>query len=160
MTATRSTPLGGQEGKYLTFALGALEFGLALARVREIVALPPITPLPLAPAYVRGVMNLRGRVIPVVDLRCKFGMTPTEDDERKCVIVCDVERGGRQSQMSILVDSVSEVAFIGADEIDDAPTLDAGVDTTFISGIAKADGRVQILLDIAVVLAGAPSALS
>ena len=115
-------------GKYLTFALGAQEYGLPLLRVREIMAMMDVTPVPLMPSYVRGVMNLRGKVIPVVDLRRKLGMTSTPDHDRKCIIVVDVERtaaeGGRPAggplQMSILVDAVSEVLFIGEDDIEAA----------------------------------------
>ena len=124
MKAT-NTKNGGKEGKYLTFKLGREEYGLELVRVREIIALMDITPVPLAPEYVRGVMNLRGRVIPVVDLRRKFGMQPTEDHDRKCIIVCDVQRNEQPIQMSILVDAVSEVLHIGAADIEDAPSFSA-----------------------------------
>jgi purine-binding chemotaxis protein CheW len=146
---------GEKEGKYLTFKLGREEYGLELVRVREIIALMDITPVPLAPDYVRGVMNLRGRVIPVVDLRRKFGMKPTDDHDRKCIIVCDVERKGQPIQMSILVDAVSEVLHISGSDIEDAPAFSAGVDTSFIHGIAKAKTGVKILLDIDIVLSAA-----
>ena len=149
-----------KEGKYLTFKLGREEYGLKLVRVREIIALMDITPVPLAPDYVRGVMNLRGRVIPVIDLRRKFGMQPTEDHDRKCIIVCDVLRNDLPIQMSILVDAVSEVLHIGASDIEDAPTFSAGVETSFIHGIAKAKSGVKILLDIDIVLSAAPTPLS
>ena len=147
-----NTKNGEKEGKYLTFKLGREEYGLELVRVREIIALMDITPVPLAPDYVRGVMNLRGRVIPVVDLRRKFGMQPTEDHDRKCIIVCDVQRNDQPIQMSILVDAVSEVLHISAADIEDAPTFNAGVETSFIHGIAKAKSGVKILLDIDIVL--------
>ena len=154
------TKNGDKEGKYLTFKLGREEYGLELVRVREIIALMDITPVPLAPDYVRGVMNLRGRVIPVVDLRRKFGMQPTEDHDRKCIIVCDVLRNEQPIQMSILVDAVSEVLHIRAADIEDAPTFSAGVETSFIHGIAKAKSGVKILLDIDIVLSAAPTPLS
>jgi len=154
------TKNGDKEGKYLTFKLGREEYGLELVRVREIIALMDITPVPLAPDYVRGVMNLRGRVIPVVDLRRKFGMQPTEDHDRKCIIVCDVQRNDQPIQMSILVDAVSEVLHIRAADIEDAPTFSAGVETGFIHGIAKAKTGVKILLDIDIVLSAAPTPLS
>jgi purine-binding chemotaxis protein CheW len=147
-----STKNGGKEGKYLTFKLGREEYGLELVRVREIIALMDITPVPLAPDYVRGVMNLRGRVIPVVDLRRKFCMQPTEDHDRKCIIVCDVQRNEHPIQMSILVDAVSEVLHISAADIEDAPSFSAGVEISFIHGIAKAKSGVKILLDIDIVL--------
>lgn len=154
------TKNGDKQGKYLTFKLGREEYGLELVRVREIIALMDITPVPLAPEYVRGVMNLRGRVIPVVDLRRKFGMQPTEDHDRKCIIVCDVLRNEQPIQMSILVDAVSEVLHIRAADIEDAPTFSAGVETSFIHGIAKAKTGVKILLDIDIVLSAAPTPLS
>jgi purine-binding chemotaxis protein CheW len=140
-------------GKYLTFKLGREEYGLSLIRVREIIALMDTTAVPLAPPYVRGVMNLRGRVIPVVDLRRKFGMDPTPDHDRKCIIVVDVERAGGSIQMSILVDAVSEVVHIGGGEIEDPPAFNSGSATGFIHGIAKAKSGVKILLDVDIVLA-------
>jgi purine-binding chemotaxis protein CheW len=143
---------GQKEGKYLTFKLGREEYGLELVRVREIIALMDVTPVPLAPEYVRGVMNLRGRVIPVIDLRRKFGMQPTEDHDRKCIIVCDVRQNDQSIQMSILVDAVSEVLYINAADIEDAPTFSTSVETSFIHGIAKAKTGVKILLDIDIVL--------
>jgi purine-binding chemotaxis protein CheW len=139
---------GHREGKYLTFKLGREEFGIELVRVREIIALIEITALPLAPDYVRGIMNLRGRVIPVIDLRRKLAMTPTEDHDRKCIIVCDVERDGQTVQMSILVDAVSEVLYVNAADIEDAPVFSTEVEPRFIYGIAKVKSGVKILLDI------------
>jgi purine-binding chemotaxis protein CheW len=149
---------GNREGKYLTFKLGGEEYGLELVRVREIIALMDITPVPLAPEYVRGVMNLRGRVIPVVDLRRKFAMTPTEDHDRKCIIVCDVERDGHHIQMSILVDAVSEVLHISGADIEDAPSFSGGLSSGCIHGIAKAKSGVKILLDIDMVLSASSTA--
>jgi purine-binding chemotaxis protein CheW len=146
------TTHGSKEGKYLTFKLGREEYGLELVRVREIIALMDITPVPLAPDYVRGVMNLRGRVIPVIDLRRKFGMQATEDHDRKCIIVCDVRRNDQPIQMSILVDAVAEVLHISAVDIEEAPTFSTEVETGFIHGIAKAKSGVKILLDIDIVL--------
>lgn len=142
----------GKGGKYLTFKLGREEYGLSLIRVREIIALMDITAVPLAPSYVRGVMNLRGRVIPVVDLRKKFGMDPTDDHDRKCIIVVDVMGGDTSIQMSVLVDAVSEVLHIASEEIEDAPPFRSGVHTTFIHGIAKAKTGVKILLDVDIIL--------
>ncbi|MEY2936095.1 MAG: hypothetical protein RL033_6844 [Pseudomonadota bacterium] len=150
-----TTTKAEKAGKYLTFKLGCEEYGLELVRVREIIALMDITPVPLAPEYVRGVMNLRGRVIPVIDLRRKFGMQPTVDHDRKCIIVCDVARNGQPIQMSILVDAVSEVLHINGADIEDAPSFNAGTDTSFIHGIAKAKTGVKILLDIDIVLSAA-----
>lgn len=153
-----SSATHGKGGKYLTFKLGREEYGLSLIRVREIIALMDITAVPLAPPYVRGVMNLRGRVIPVVDLRKKFDMDPTPDHDRKCIIVVDVERADASIQMSVLVDAVSEVLHIASDEIEDAPPFKSGVDTTFIHGIAKAKTGVKILLDVDIILSNIATA--
>lgn len=158
MTPTRAQS-GDNVGKYLTFKLGREEYGLELVRVREIIALMDITPVPLAPEYVRGVMNLRGRVIPVIDLRRRFRMQPTEDHDRKCIIVCDVQRNDQPIQMSILVDAVSEVLHISAADVEDAPSFSGSVETSFIHGIAKAKGGVKILLDIDIVLSARAVAL-
>jgi purine-binding chemotaxis protein CheW len=141
-----------RSGKYLTFNLGEEEYGLPLLRVREINALMVTTPVPLTPDYVRGVMNLRGKVIPVVDLRCKFGMTPTPDHDRKCIIVVDVHREEEVLQMSVLVDAVSEVLHIASDDIENAPSINADVHLNFIQGIAKTKGTIKILLDVDTVL--------
>ncbi len=154
------TKTSDREGKYLTFKLGREEYGLELVRVREIIALMAITPVPLAAEYVRGVMNLRGRVIPVIDLRRKFGMQHTEDHDRKCIIVCDVQRNEQLIQMSILVDAVSEVLHISAADIEAAPTFGEVVETSFIHGIAKAKSGVKILLDIDMVMASRGVALT
>jgi purine-binding chemotaxis protein CheW len=157
---SNDTKSGEKEGRYLTFKLGREEYGLELVRVREIIALMDITPVPLAPDYVRGVMNLRGRVIPVIDLRRKFGMPPTEDHDRKCIIVCDVQRNDLPIQMSILVDAVLEVLHIGGADIEEAPTFGADAETGFIRGIAKAKSGVKILLDIDIVLSAKAVVLS
>ena len=145
-----SDTLLDQEGKYLTFRLGFEEFGLELLKVREIIALMEITAVPMTPDHVRGVLNLRGRVIPVVDLRLKFGMPFLEDHDRKCIIVVDTVRGGRQVQMSILVDSVSEVLHIPGKDIRRPPPV--GTQSQFIRGIGEVRGGIRILLDIDAVL--------
>jgi purine-binding chemotaxis protein CheW len=143
-------------GKYLTFQLGEEEYGLSLLRVREIIALMDITAVPLAPDYVRGVMNLRGKVIPVVDLRRKLNMPSTEDHERKCIIVVDVQQDGEISQMGVLVDSVSEVLYIGAAEIEGPPAINAGTSANYVSGMAKTKDSIKILLEVDNVLARVP----
>lgn len=153
-SATKEDPRQTESkgGKYLTFKLGREEYGLELLRVREIIALMDITPVPLTPDYVRGVMNLRGKVIPVVDLRRKFGMPKTEDHDRKCIIVVDVLRDENHVQMSILVDAVSEVLHIADADIENVPALNTGINSTFLHGMAKTRGGVKILLNIDSVL--------
>ena len=141
-------------GKYLAFRLGSEEYGLEILKVREINGLMDITAVPRTPEYIRGVINLRGKVIPVVDLRAKFGMEVAKDTEHTCIIVVDISQGGTNNQMGILVDSVSEVLDIAGDDIEGAPSFGASVDTRFILGMAKAKGGVKILLDIGAVLGG------
>jgi purine-binding chemotaxis protein CheW len=135
-------------GKYLTFKLGSEVYGLEILKVREIMGLMPITAVPRTPSFVRGVINLRGKVIPVVDLRTKFGMESVEDTEETCIIVVDVGALG----MGITVDAVSEVVEIAGCDIEDAPTFGKGVNTDFILGMGKANKKVTMLLDIRQVL--------
>lgn len=139
-------------GKYLTFLLGKEEYGLEILKVREIIGLMDITEVPRTPAYIRGVINLRGKVIPVVELRLKFGMETTEDTNETCIIVVDVVREGDTVQMGILVDNVSEVLDIDAGDIEETPSFGGGFSADFILGMAKAKGGVKILLNIHAVL--------
>jgi len=139
-------------GKYLTFKLVDEEYGLEILKVREIIGLLPITSLPKTPVFVRGVINLRGKVIPVIDLRLKFEMDSTADTDQTCIIVVDVTGKNGSIQVGILVDSVSEVLDIKGEDIEEAPTFGTNVDTAFILGMAKAKGAVKILLNIEKVL--------
>ena len=135
-------------GKYLTFNLAGEEYGLEILRVREIIAMMDITAVPRTPAFIKGVINLRGKVIPVIDLRLKFCFPEAVVDEETCIIVADV----RGVEMGIMVDKVCEVLSIAESEIDDTPSFGVNVETSFILGIGKAGGNVSILLDIARVL--------
>jgi purine-binding chemotaxis protein CheW len=139
-------------GKYLTFKLVDEEYGLEILKVREIIGLLPITSLPRTPAFVRGVINLRGKVIPVIDLRKKFELDLTDDTDQTCIIVVDVLGGTGSIQVGILVDSVSEVLDIKGEDIEESPQFGTNVDTAFILGMAKAKGSVKILLNIEKVL--------
>ncbi|MFC1614381.1 chemotaxis protein CheW, partial [Gemmatimonadota bacterium] len=140
-------------GKYLTFKLANEEYGLEILKVREIIGLMDITKVPRTPDNIRGVINLRGKVIPVMDLRVKFLMEETEDTNETCIIVVDVARGDRSVLMGTLVDSVSEVLDIAAEEIEDAPSFGTNVNTDFILGMGKTRDKVIILLDIDEVMA-------
>ena len=135
-------------GKFLGLRLGSEEFGIEILRVREIIGILQITPVPQSPSYVRGVINLRGRIIPVVDLRRKFGMEAIQESERTCIIVVDISRGGGNVQMGVLVDAVSEVLNIRAEDIEPTPTFDASFRPDFTLGIAKVKGTIKLLLDI------------
>lgn len=141
-----------REGKYLTFKLATEEYGLEILIVREIIGLMDITVVPRTQTYIRGVINLRGKIIPVVDLRVKFGMEVAEDTERTCIIVVEVSRKDDTVEMGILVDSVSEVLDIEESAIEDPPTFGGGFDAGFILGMAKAKDSVKILLNAEAVL--------
>jgi len=140
------------EGKYFTFQLGNEIYGLEILKVREIIGLMHITQVPRTPTYIRGVINLRGKIIPVIDLRAKFGMTPTEDTEHTCIIVVDLVTEEATCQMGVLVDSVSEVLDIKDENIEATPAFGGDMDARFIRGMAKADDKVTILLDVEAVL--------
>ncbi len=136
---------GHHGGKYLTFFLGEEEYGLEILRVSEIIGMMTITPIPRTDAFVRGVINLRGKVIPVIDLRLKLGMDSVESTEETCIIVVRV----KGAPMGIIVDKVSEVCDIDGGRIEDTPAFGAGINTDFILGIGKSnDGKVKLLLDI------------
>ncbi len=152
---------GDIAGKYLTFDLAEEEYGVEILRVREIIGMMAITPVPKTPEYVLGVINLRGKVIPVVDLRLKFGLPYKEPDERTCVIVVEMTGDGGTVQMGIVVDRVNEVVDVKAGEIEPTPSFGVSLDTAFILGMAKVGDKVKILLDIDKVLsAGDMAAIS
>lgn len=135
------------EGKYLTFALGKEEYGIGILKVREIIGLMEITAVPHTPQYIKGVINLRGRVIPVIDLRLKFSMPAEEYTERTCIIVIEVQGETAAVQVGMLVDSVSEVLNVSGQDIEPAPSFGGNTETIFILGMAKVKGEVKILLD-------------
>ena len=141
-----------REGKYLTFALANEEFGLEILKVREIIGIMEITAVPQTPEYVRGVINLRGQVIPVIDLRAKFGMEATETTDQTCIIVVEISQDDRKFNTGIVVDHVQEVLDIVGDQIEDAPQFGSNVATDFILGMGKIGDSVKILLDIDKVL--------
>jgi purine-binding chemotaxis protein CheW len=151
--------LTAREGKYLTFSLANEEYGIGILKIKEIIGLMPITSVPRTPDYVRGVINLRGKVIPVIDLRLRFSMAQKEYTDRTCIVV--VEIGGRAMDMiiGIVVDSVSEVLNIKNEDIEDTPAFGTSLNTEYILGMAKIDGSVKILLDIDTVLSSDEMAL-
>ncbi len=137
-----------KEGKYLSFTLAEEEYGIGILKVKEIIGMMPITSVPQTPDFVKGVINLRGKVIPVMDLRLKFGMEEMDYTERTCIIVVEIEGQTGTIMIGIVVDAVSEVLNIKADDIEDAPTFGAKLETESILGMAKMEGGVKILLDI------------
>ncbi len=144
-----------KQGKYLTFALANEEYGLEILKVREIIGYMDITAVPQTPDYIKGVINLRGQVIPVVDLRTKFGMEITDITDQTCIIVVEISQGDRNFSTGIVVDHVQEVLDIEGENIEEAPQFGSSVNTDFILGMGKIGDSVKILLDIDKVLAGA-----
>lgn len=134
-------------GKYLTFLLGDEEYGIEILRVQEIIGLLEITPVPRIPESIRGVINLRGRIIPVVELRILFNMNRIADTELTCIIIVDVPHEGRKIQIGVLVDTVCEVLDIAAEHIEASPAFGTTIENDFILGMAKINGAVKILLD-------------
>ena len=151
--STDTAPASASAGKYLTVVLAGESYGIAVLKVREIIRLQKITPVPQTPAFVKGIINLRGRVIPVVDLRVKFGLT-AEFAERTCIVVVEVSAAGDKVLMGMVVDAVSEVINISTDELEETPRFGGRVETDYIKALAKVKGTVKILLDIDRVLTG------
>ncbi len=137
-----------KEGKYLTFILGDEEYGLEILKVREIISVMEITEVPQVPAFIKGVINLRGRVIPIIDLRLKFSMPEIDYTRETCIIVVNV----KELLLGIVVDTVAEVLDIPENDIDKPPTFGGSIKTDFILGMGKVKNKVKILLDIDKVL--------
>jgi len=147
-TAAPVTSTSSLAGKYLTVVLENEAYGIAVLKVREIIRMQKITPVPQMPTFVKGVINLRGRVIPVVDLRVKFGVK-AEFAERTCIVVVQVKLPTEQTvQMGLIVDSVEEVVTLAANEIEPTPDFGARISTEYLLGMAKVKGAVKTLLDI------------
>ena len=135
-------------GKYLTFTLAEEEYGIGILKIKEIIGMLPITSVPQTPDFVKGVVNLRGKVIPVIDLRLRFGIREIDYTERTCIIVVEIAGQAGTVLIGIVVDSVSEVLNVKGDDIEDTPTFGTKLDTEYILGMAKMEGGVKILLDI------------
>jgi len=134
--------------KYISFKLGDEAYGIELAKLRELIGLIESTRLPRAKPFIHGLINLRGKVIPVVDLRVKFGMSRAEPTSQSVIIVVQLQSGGQGVTTGVLVDEVLEVCALRAHEIEPAPALDDRMDTSFIEGVGKVGNRVVFLLDI------------
>lgn len=142
------TAASEKEGKYLTFTLDKEDYGIGILKIKEIIGMMPITTVPQTPDYVEGVINLRGKVIPVIDLKLRFGMEKIDYTDRTCIIVVEIEARSGDLMIGIVVDSVSEVLNIRGEEIESTPTFGAKLNTDYILGMAKMEGGVKILLDI------------
>ncbi len=148
MSTTTENLTAALKGKYLTVALAGESYAIAVLKVREIIRFLKITPVPQLPEFVKGVINLRGRVIPVVDLRTKFGLQ-AEIADRTCIVVVQVTpTSGKTVQMGLIVDSVEEVVSLDGTEIEPTPEFGTTIDTSYLLGMAKIKGQVKTLLDI------------
>jgi purine-binding chemotaxis protein CheW len=144
---------GAGARKYLTFVLGHESYGVGVLKVREIIRLLAITAVPQMPPYVKGVINLRGKVVAVVDLRIKFGLAKAENTERTCIVVVEIKsKAGAGMLMGMIVDAVEEVATIPPADIEPTPDFGGSISTEYILGMAKVRGSVKTLLDIDEVL--------
>ena len=140
--------MANKEGKYLTFTMAEEEYGIGILKIKEIIGMMSITSVPQSPDFVKGVINLRGQVIPVVDLRLRFRMEKADYTERTCIIVVDIIGPAGTINIGLVVDSVSEVLNIKGEEIEETPTFGTKLNTAYILGMAKMEGGVKILLDI------------
>ena len=148
-TLETKTASHSSAGKYLTFTLHQESYGIDVLKVREIIRLTNITVVPQMPAYVRGVINLRGKIIPVMDLRVRFAFPNAQRSEQNCIIVVQVILpDGKHTQMGLVVDGVEEVVNLTAADIEETPDFGAQIDTNYIVGMAKIKGAVKTLLDI------------
>jgi purine-binding chemotaxis protein CheW len=135
-------------GKHLTFKLENEEYGIEILKIKEIIGIMPITTVPQTPDYVKGVINLRGKIIPVVDLRMMFGMATLDYSDRTCIVVVEIQRLAETVFVGLVVDEVSEVVNLNREDIEDSPEFSVDLDTNYILGLAKTEGGVKILLDI------------
>ena len=150
-----ASPTSGLAGRYLIFSLARESYAIEVARTREIIRLTEITPLPQLPPFMRGVINLRGKIVPIVDLRAKFGMPAEEPTERTSIVVVHIKgAGGAMVWVGFIVDDVDEVTNIAATEIEPTPDFGLQVDTGYMRGMAKTKKGVTTLLDVDHLVAG------
>ena len=144
--------LGSETQQFLTFTLGSEMFAVGTLSVKEIIEYGQLTEVPMMPGFIRGVINLRGAVVPVVDLSARFGRSATQITRRTCIVIIEVPTGEEKHDIGVVVDTVSEVLEIPAGEIEPAPTFGAKIRTDFIQGMGKVGGKFVILLDVGRVL--------
>ncbi len=136
------------EGRYLTFAISRERYGIEILKIQEIIKVTHITAVPRSPKYLKGVLNLRGKIIPVIDLRTRFEITSIPYDEKTCIIVINLRSGEHETSLGIIVDTVLEVVNFSSREIESAPNYGGTLKTQFIKGMGAKDGALIILLDI------------
>jgi purine-binding chemotaxis protein CheW len=154
-TALRTAPgsalvaaaAGAEQQQYLTFILGDEMFAIGILSIREIIEYGHLTEVPMTPPFIRGVINLRGAVVPVIDLAVRFGREPRETTKRTCIVIIEVEAEKGRQEMGIVVDSVSEVLEIPAGEIEPPPEFGTRIRSDFIAGMGKVNGNFVVLLD-------------
>lgn len=146
MSATPDAAAGARAGQYLSFWLGDEAFALDIRNVREIIQHGPMTSVPLMPAFVRGVINLRGAVVPVIDLNARFGRAPAQVGKKTCVVIFDALRDGERTELGLMVDAVSEVVDLADSAIEPPPHFGTSVRRDFIQGLGKLGERFVILL--------------
>ena len=133
--------------QFLTFSLGEEVFGMDIRTVREIIQVGPMTTVPLMPTFVRGIINLRGAVVPVIDLHVRFGRTPARVTKKTCIVIFDAQRGSERVELGLLVDAVSEVIDIASHDIETPPDFGTAVRRDFIRGMGRVGQRFVIVLD-------------
>ena len=137
----------GEQAQYLTFLLGGETFAIGILNIREILEYGNVTTVPMMPAFVRGVINLRGAVVPVIDLSVRFARPPSPVTRRTCIVIIEVETGGEQHHIGVTVDTVNEVLEIPNSDIEPPPAFGAKIRADFIGGMGKIDGKFVIVLD-------------
>lgn len=142
----------GEAGQYLTFQLGSEAYAIGILGIKEIIEYGQVTPVPMMPSSIRGVINLRGAVVPVVDLACRFGGEPSRLSRRSCIVILEVGVDEGVQVIGIVVDAVHEVVQIDAAQIEPPPAFGTRIRTDFIQGMGKIDGRFVVILDIGRVL--------
>ena len=152
LSASVAAAKTSEEGQYLTFLLGGEMYAIGILNIKEIIEYGQVTEVPMMPAFIRGVINLRGRVVPVIDLLSRFGKQSTGINKRTCIVIIEVDSDGMQQDIGVVVDSVSEVLEIPASEIEPAPSFGARIRADFISGMGKVNGKFVILLNVNKVL--------
>jgi purine-binding chemotaxis protein CheW len=152
ISAAKSNTGGGDTHQYLTFTLGSEMFAVGILNVKEIIEYGNLTEIPMIPNFIRGVINLRGSVVPVIDLAARFGGHQTETSRRTCIVIIELTNGDEHHDIGVVVDAVSEVLEVSSADIEPAPTFGAKIRADFIAGMGKIGGKFVIILDIQKVL--------
>ena len=151
-TKTGAAEAGGKEEQYLTFLLGGEMYAIGILNIKEIIEYGQVTEVPMMPAFIRGIINLRGRVVPVINLLARFGKPSSEVNKRTCIVIIEVGAEDERQDIGMVVDSVSEVLDIPASEIEPAPSFGAKIRSDFISGMGKVGGKFVVMLSVNKVL--------